>query len=394
VSDAAASAVAGTGSRGLVMLCDVDFSFPDATRTHTIEVAKAFVTEGFEVDLVARGPDPEADGIRYRRANGTESQRARRLATINMHAIGLLWRRRRAADRFYVRDNWSCFPAMVAARILGYRVVSQVDGIPYGPGYHSELPLPVDYVKRAVAVASGRLSHGLLAVTPQIKALLVDVAHVPSERVAVIANGVDLDFFQPMSREEAIGRLGLDPACRYVVFCGGFHPWSNFDGMLEAFAEVSRQRPEARLLLVGDGPERDRIEDNARRLALERVVVMTGLVHERERVRDYLAAATLTLLLYRPGDVTRTSASPIKLTEYLASGRAVVAADIPGVREILEDHGAGLVVPDRPQDIAQAIIELLDPARADELGAAGRRFAQERLSWRSVVQRTLPLFDL
>jgi glycosyltransferase involved in cell wall biosynthesis len=375
------------------MLCDVDIGFPDATRTHTVEVAKGFARAGFDVDLVARGPDPRAEGVTYCRANGEELQRFRRLATLNAHTIRLLWRRRRTAERFYVRDNWSCFPAMVLARILGYRVVVQVDGIPYGPGHESELPAAADHVKRALAIATGRLCHGVLAVTPQIKELLVEVARVPPERVAVIANGVDLDFFAPRPREAAIAHAGLDPACRYVVFCGGFHLWSDFGTMLSAFAEVSRGHPEARLLLVGDGPARELIEQEVRRLELAGRVVMTGLVHERERVRDYLAAATLTLLIYRTDKVTRTSASPIKLTEYLASGRAVVAVDIPGVREILEGHHAGVVVSGERPEIARAIEGLLDPERADELGAAGRRYAEDHLSWQSVVQRTLQLFD-
>ena len=116
------------------MLCDVDFGFPDATRTHTVEVARGFAKAGLSVDLVARGPAPEMDGVQYAPADGAEEQRVRRLVSINRRAIGLLWRRRHTADRFYVRDSWSCFPAILAARMLSYRVVVQVDGIPYGDG--------------------------------------------------------------------------------------------------------------------------------------------------------------------------------------------------------------------------------------------------------------------
>jgi glycosyltransferase involved in cell wall biosynthesis len=373
------------------MLCDVDFGFPDATRTHTVEVAQGFARAGLDVDLVARGPDPRLDGVRYTRADGSEEQRVRRLATINVHAIGLLWGRRRAADRFYARDSWSCLPSIVAARLLSYRVVTQVDGIPYGR-VAGEAPTALGYLKLVVAVIVGRLSTGVLAVTPQIKQLLIDLARVPADRIAVVPNGVDLDFFEPESRSEAIRRSGLDPACSYVVFCGGFHQWSDFDTMLEAFAVVLGERPDARLLLVGDGPERGRIERRARELNVEHAVTLTGMVHERERVRDYLGAATVALLAYRGDQVNRTSASPIKLTEYLAAGRAVVAVEIPGVRELLQDTGAGVVVGGEPLAMSGAILELLQDGRADQLGVAGRRVAEERLSWRSVIQRTLPLF--
>jgi glycosyltransferase involved in cell wall biosynthesis len=379
--------------RGLVMLCDVDLDVPDATRTHTVEVARGFVRAGLHVSLVARGRDPELADVTYRAGNGAEHQKLRRLTTINVQAAAALWRERACADRFYVRDNWSCFPAIVLARVLGYRVVVQVDGIPYGPT--AEDPhRALDLIKRRVAIATGRLAEGQLAVTPEIKRLLVELARVPDERVSVIPNGVDLDFFTPIPRAEAIARLDLDPNRSYLVFCGGFHPWSDFETMLSAFARVRDRRSDTTLILVGDGPEREHIEATATRLGLADDVLITGMVGSRERVRDYLAAATITLLAYDTSRVDRTSASPIKLTEYLAMGRAVVAVEIPGIRPLVADSGAGLVVPGEAGALADAILELVAGDQADRCGAAGRRLAEERLSWARVIERTLGLFEL
>jgi glycosyltransferase involved in cell wall biosynthesis len=281
-----------------------------------------------------------------------------------------------------VRDNWSCFPAILTARALGYRVVVQVDGIPYG-GVSDDVPPVLDLVKRAVAIAIGRLSQGQLAVTPQIKSLLVDLARVPPERVAVIGNGVDLDFFAPLPRGEAIARLGLDLDRRYL----------DFYAILEAFAAVRAVHPETHLVLVGDGPERPAIEAHAARLGIGDGFTITGMLGDRERVRDFLAAATITLLAYRPERVGVTSASPIKLTEYLSMGRAVVAVEIPGVRELVEETGAGIVIDDGAPAMTSAILELLSGDCADRCGAAGRAVAEARLSWQSVIDRTLSLFD-
>jgi glycosyltransferase involved in cell wall biosynthesis len=230
-------------------------------------------------------------------------------------------------------------------------------------------------------------------VTPEIKRLLVRLARVPPERVAVIPNGVDLEFFTPIKRQEALARLGLDPRFRYLVFCGGLHPWSDFDAMLEAFAEVHREQADTLLLLVGDGPQRDHVEAQAARLRINDSVHVTGMLSNREIVRDYLAAATATLLAYSPDKVGKTSASPIKLTEYLAMGRAVVAFEISGLRELLEDTGAGIVVKGGPAEMATALSGLLRDGEADRYGAAGRALAESRLSWRAVIDRTLPLFE-
>ncbi len=393
-SDAAPRARA-IDKTGLVMVCDVDIALPDATRTHTIEVAAGFARAGLDVDLVARGPDPALTGVGYVAAGGAESQRALRLLTINVQTIRLLWRRRSRAGRFYVREKWTCLPAMLAARVLGYQVVTQVDAVPYGSGADSEDgSAPSRALKRLTAVAMGRLSHGVLAVTPQIRQLLIEVARVPPERIAVIPNGVDLELFKPMSRPEAIERSQLDPGSRYVVFVGGLYRWADFDTLLAAFALVAAERPEARLLLVGDGPERALIERRAHDLRIADRVTMTGFVRERERVRDYLAAATITVMAHRSDKVSRTSASPVKLMEYLAAGRAVVSLELPGGREFVEHNGAGVMVPGGAEPLARAMIELLDPERADALGAAGRRFAEQSLSWDSVIERTLPLFGL
>lgn len=373
---------------GLVMICDVDLEVPDGTRTHTIEVAAGFAAEGLAVDLVARGPDPGLQGVRFHQAQGSEERRARRLSDLMLRSSALLVKRRRAARRCYVRHSWSNIPILIVARALGYRLVTQVDDVQYGRGSQSDAS-PADYVKRLAAFLMGRLAHGVVAVSPRIKELLVNQFRVPRERVLALSNGVDVDTIRPLEREQALDRAGLDPSRRYVVFCGRFETWGDFDTLLEAFAAVHAGHPDVALLLVGDGPERERIERRGAELGIAEAMVMTGFVEDRAHIGDLIGAATVALICYRDGFV----GSPIKLAEYLAAGRAVVAKDTPGMREALEPTGAGIAVPGEPQAMADAIIGLLDPARADEIGAIGRRLAEESYSWRSIVRRTLPLFD-
>lgn len=375
------------------MVCDVNLAVADATRIHTIEVARAFVAEGLDVDLVARGPDPGIAGVRYEGAVGSDWQRVRRIVTVNLFAIRRLGLARRATRRLYIRNSWTTMPIVVVGRMLGYRIVSQNDGIPFGRGFEGEISVVADYTKRLALVAMGRLVHGTVAITPQIKDLLVYQYRFPAERIAILPNGADVDFFTPLSRAEAIDRVQLDHCRTYVVFCGGFHPWVDFDLLIRAFAIVSPHVGGARLLLVGDGAERDRIETMARELDIGDAVIITGAVHDRTKIRDYLGASTVALVAYH-SIVNRSGALPSKLAEYLASGRAVVARDAPGMSEALQQAGAGIVVSDDPEEMAEAIQSLLlDTARADTLGSAGRRAAEEQYSWRSIVRQTLALFE-
>jgi glycosyltransferase involved in cell wall biosynthesis len=376
------------------MVCDVDLSVPDATRVHTVEVARGFAAEGLAVDLVARGPDPEVEGVRYRQGQGSDSQRITRVASLNLGVLALLWRRRAVARRLYVRFRWSLMPVMVAGWLLGYRLVTQVDDVPYGRGYQFEISPVADYLQRFATVLMGRLARGVVAVTPEIKRLLVDQFRAPPGRIAVLPNGVDIDFFRPQPRSEALARLGLDPDLSYLVFCGHFAPWVDFDTIIGGFARVARARPDARLLLVGAGGEQERVERMVDALGVREAVIFTGYVSDRRRVRDYVAAATVALSANTYDHRARIGVSPVKLAEYMAAARAIVATELPGLRETLADTGAGLVVPIDPGAMGDAILSLLDPERADEVGARGRRLAEERFSWRSVVRRTVPLFGL
>jgi glycosyltransferase involved in cell wall biosynthesis len=176
------------------------------------------------------------------------------------------------------------------------------------------------------------------------------------------------------------------------VFCGHFAPWVDFDTILDGFAIAFRERRDARLVLVGDGSERAQIERRVQELRIEDAVIITGFVDDRARVRDFVAASVLTLSANRLEHRARIGVSPVKLAEYLAAGRAVVATDLPGLRSTLVETGAGVVVPVDAPAMSEAIVGLLDPERADQLGARGRRLAEERFAWRVIVRETLPLF--
>jgi glycosyltransferase involved in cell wall biosynthesis len=376
------------------MVCDVDLGIADAGRTHTLEVARCFAEEGLDVDLVARGPDPEVPEVRFTRGAGSDRDRVLRFVTLNLHVFRMLWQRRRSARRLYVRHRWTLMPVELVGWLLGYRLVTQIDDVPYGRGYEQRLSPVVDYAKRFFAWLMGRMAVGIVAVTPEIKGLLVDQFRVPARKVAVLPNGVDVEFFQPRPREEAIEKLGLDPQHIYVLFCGNLAPWVDFDTILDGFAQAHRARPQVRLLIVGEGLERARIEAKISELGIDDFVDMTGFVRDRAKIRDLIAAATVTLSANTLSYRARIGVSPVKLGEYMASGRAVAATDLPGLRQLLEETGAGRVVPVDARAMADAIVELTEPGRADEFGRHGRRVAEERLSWRLVVRRTVALFGL
>jgi glycosyltransferase involved in cell wall biosynthesis len=377
---------------GLVMVCDVDLDTPDGARTHTVEVARGFARTGLRVHLIARGADPDLTGVRYSPARGREWERGRRLISVNARTIAALWRERKRARRLYARHKWTTLPPTIVARLLGYRVVTEVDDVPYGRGYQGQLAARIDYFHRATTILMGRFSHGVVAGTAEVKALLIEEFRIPRERIGVVPIGVDVEYFANLDRHAALGRVGLEPDNCYVVFVGHFASWVDFDTLLRAFAIVARQRPQARLLLVGDGEERTNVETAIRALEIERAVTLTGYLRDRQAVRDVLASATVLVASHRGERLNRIGMNATKIAEYLASGRAVVAKDVARLREMIEQTGAGRVARD-PEEMAAAIESLLDPVRADAVGSVGRALAVERYSWDSTISQTLPMFN-
>lgn len=306
---------------------------------------------------------------------------------------------------------------MLVARLLGYCIVMQVDDMQSSRRHVSKGGSIADYVKRFTIMVMGRLAHGIVAVSTAIKSVLVEESRLPSDRIMVLPNGVDTDLFRPLPREEAVRRARLDPNLRYLMFCGRFEPWVDFDLILRAFATVSAHHADVRLLLVGDGNERARIEQLARELGVREKTIAAGFISDRTRVADLMGAATIMLMAHRTIYAQNTSVSmarqaaqsaheppvsgrlahifqsPIKLAEYMASGRAIVAKDVPGIKEALEESGGGVLVNHDPDSMASAIESLLEEGRADRLGIAGRYAAENSYTWRSVVRRTLTLFS-
>jgi glycosyltransferase involved in cell wall biosynthesis len=209
---------------------------------------------------------------------------------------------------------------------------------------------------------------------------------LPAEKILVAPDGVDWDAFQPeLSRQEARRRLGLADDRPVAAYVGHLYPGRGVDHILEAAARL----PGVRFRLVGGHPE-----DVARwRAEVERAglanLELAGFVPNRE-VPLHLFAADALLMPYTTATPTAAWMSPLKMFEYLAAGRPVIASDLPAVREVLRDgDNALLCPPDSGEALAGALGRALEePELAARLGAAGRREARG-YSWDARVGRIM-----
>lgn len=191
-----------------------------------------------------------------------------------------------------------------------------------------------------------------------------------TERLTVIANGVDLERFKPCEDKPAAKRaLGLPEECFVIGAITRFRPQKGNDAILHALAKVMRNEPAARAVIAGIGPQR--VE--AIRLARELGVYDHCLWIERTDRPEELYSAMDAFLL-----ASRYEGMPYTLLEAMASGVPVVATCISGCREVIEDGISGLLCePDQPAALAENLLRLMRGEELRErLGSAARKRAE------------------
>ena len=193
----------------------------------------------------------------------------------------------------------------------------------------------------------------------------------PHPSVRIIPNGVEIGLFASASPADL-------PEGRRILFVNRLDPRKGFRVMIAAFARILEDHPQARLIVAGDGPERDAVRSLAAPVR-DRVTMLGTVAHGD--LPPYHAACEV----FCAPSVGRESFG-IVLVEAMAAGLPVVATGIPGYREVVRDGVEGLLVPpSSPDRTAAAVGAVLDdPDLAKRLGEAGRARA-ERYSWDGVV---------
>jgi glycosyltransferase involved in cell wall biosynthesis len=203
---------------------------------------------------------------------------------------------------------------------------------------------------------------------------------VEAARCRVIRNGVDPSACLPRDKAEARRRLGLSPDRPYIGFVGGFFPWHGLDTLVEAMVLVRREYPTAMLLLVGDGQTKPALEAMVRQRGLGDAVSFVGRVGFGE-VSWWIGASDLCVVLHRP--VRFYPGDSMKLWEYLACARPVVATAGEGYGDLVEALGAGVSVKgDDARALAQGLCRLIqNPSAASRMGQSGRAAVLDAHTW-------------
>jgi len=225
-----------------------------------------------------------------------------------------------------------------------------------------------------------RRSTALIAVSPQVRDDLVALGVAPAEKFAVVRLGIELaerTATDSVDAAEQRRRLGIPEEAFVVGWIGRMTGVKRADDVLLAFKELRDRGVAGRLCLVGDGPDRDALEQRAHDLGIMRETLFLGY---QENVAPFYAAFDAMVL------PSANEGTPVSAIEALAAGRPVVATRVGGVPDVVRDGEDGFLVD--PGDVDALAERLAELARDAELrarfGAAGRdrvlpRYAVSRL---------------
>ena len=275
-------------------------------------------------------------------------------------------------DVIYERYNLYLLAGAMLKKRLGIPLLLEVNSpLVFERSRHSgglALPSLARWAERTAWMAADRV----LPVT-RVLAGYVKEYGVPDERIAVIPNGINKAHFDAApDPETAKARLGLQGKL-VLGFTGFVRDWHGVDRVIGWMATSGAPR-NAHLLVVGDGPARMALEDQARELGLGNAVTFTGVVH-RDTVPEHVAAFDVAL---QPA--VTAYASPLKMMEYLVLGKPIVAPCAPNLMEILTDgENAVLFDDDVPDSLESTLTRVCSEAELRQRLAFGARQTIDRL---------------
>jgi glycosyltransferase involved in cell wall biosynthesis len=234
-----------------------------------------------------------------------------------------------------------------------------------------------------------RRADGIFAVSTTLKAELVRVHGIDPAKVIVVSNAADPEKFSPsvppVARINGQSLVGH----RLIGFLGGFYPWHGVDLLVRAFGTLTREFPDIRLLLIGDGPERPAIESLAGEQDLAERIFFTGPV-SHDHLPSYLAAFHVGVM-----PDSNDYGSPMKVFEYMAMGKPVVVPDYPPLLDAIADGREGRAF--RRRDLT-ALTDSLRSLLDDEptyhrMASAAREAVVQDHNWRNNARRIMALIE-
>jgi len=230
------------------------------------------------------------------------------------------------------------------------------------------------------------ISDKIIPCSDAVKRFVLNKERIPPERVLTIHNGVPLERFEENVDVGAIrNSLALKEHDRVLILVAALRPKKGHQYLIEAMGNIAKNFKDVKCLIVGGGPLRKELEKQVESLNLEKAVIFCGT---RDDVPHLLKAADIFVL------PSLTEGLPLVTAEAMAAGLPVVATDVGGTGEVVQDGVTGLLVPSKDVKALTEAVEVLlnDPLKMKQLGQAGYQLSHKDFAAEVMVQKIEQLY--
>jgi len=238
--------------------------------------------------------------------------------------------------------------------------------------------------KAVLEKLTSRFATRYVVAPEALKKFCVDRYSIPPDKILVIWNGIRFEKTQT-DRKPMLDKLGLAPGLKIIGAIGRLHREKGQDILLRSFSRLTGEFPELRLVIVSDGPERQNLEALAKSLGVGERVIFTGFVPEPEK---YFSVFDLFVL------PSRIEAMPMILMQAMAHAKPIVATNVGGVSELIDDNKTGILTPAEDESsMSRSIARILsDPELSKQLGAGAKMKAQKEFSLDKMIEAYRKLY--
>ena len=369
---------------------------PKGASTHILHNLRGLVNRGFEVHLITPndGLLPTEDTI-----EGAQVTRISQDLTQNFLARAAHFGKSVSAhlalnqnyDVVHYRNIWDGLVVAQNKKRLGYKTLFEVNGLPsielkyHYPGLDAELLLKI----KEQEIAALHLSDAIICPSNVTRDYIASLG-LNRKLVTVIPNGVSASDFSPSPLPARDGRVPV------LLYIGTLADWQGLDIVVKALPKILEQKS-VRLQIVGRGRSRQRkmLAKQIRKLGIEEhVTVQPAVPHHEIPALIMEADICVAPLGLNDRNVTQ-GACPIKVLEYMAAGRPLLASNMPIVRELVrEDVDALLFSPNDPDDLARQALALLgDFELSKRLANSASERALTKFTWHDSQKKLIKVYE-
>ncbi len=385
-------------SNELVVFATVALDVYNAPALHILNVSKELAKLGVKITLVAPRPIGElavsitdVDVQCHYTPNLTQWRLPNSLNALAQ--LAAVWRFRKK-KRLYLRGSSLSLPLMAFARLVGFRpIVLEVNGWIFDEivslGHGKLLAWLFEFLQTMEA----NLAHNIRVVTPGLGQVLKE-KQIQSDKIKTIGNATNLQVFHPLEKNTCRSMLSLAPDKPYLAFVGNLWPPIDLEVIFKAMKHLEdsgdEHADEIELLIVGDGVSAGALRDKARSVGVEARVHFLGS-RSPEQANVVLGAADFAIAPFHVSRNERIGLSALKLFDYAAAAKPIVASDISGIREFSDQPWIRLFTPGDSDACAKAISSFFT-TDLQQVGGQARLYAEGNFGWDRRAEEIISLF--